>query len=31
MPVWDETRARVEFGYDPDALYDQYRALRDAK
>jgi len=31
MPVWDETRARVEFGYDPDALYDQYRALKDAK
>lgn len=31
MPVWDETRARVEYGYDPDALYDQYRALRDAK
>lgn len=31
LPVWDETRARVEFGYDPDALYDQYRALRDAK
>jgi len=30
MPVWDETRARVEYGYDPDALYDQYRALRDA-
>lgn len=31
MPVWDETRARVEFGYDPDALYDQYRKVRDAK
>lgn len=30
MPVWDETRARVEFGYDPDALYDQYRAAVDA-
>ena len=30
MPVWDETRARVEYGYDPDALYDQHRALRDA-
>ena len=30
MPAWDETRARVEYGYDPDALYDQYRALRDA-
>lgn len=30
MPVWDETRARVEYGYDPDALYDQYRAARDA-
>lgn len=24
MPVWDETRARVEFGYDPDRLYEQY-------
>jgi len=24
MPVWDETRARVEYGYDPDALYEQY-------
>jgi hypothetical protein len=31
LPSWDETRARVEYGYDPDALYDQYRALRDAK
>lgn len=31
MPVWDETRARVEFGYDPDALYDLYRASVDAK
>lgn len=30
LPVWDETRARVEFGYDPDALYDQYRAAADA-
>jgi hypothetical protein len=30
MPVWDETRARVEFGYSPDALYDQYRKLKDA-
>lgn len=30
MPVWDETRARVEYGYDPDALYDQYRAAQDA-
>lgn len=30
LPSWDETRARVEYGYDPDALYDQYRALRDA-
>jgi hypothetical protein len=30
MPSWDETRARVEYGFDPDALYDQYRALRDA-
>lgn len=24
MPIWDETRARVEYGYDPDALYDLY-------
>lgn len=31
MPVWDETRARVEYGYDPDSLYDQYWALRDAE
>lgn len=31
LPSWDETRARVEYGYDPDSLYDQYRALRDAK
>ncbi len=31
MPVWDEIRARVEYGYDPTALYDQYRAKRDAK
>lgn len=31
MPVWDETRARVEYGYDPDAIYDQYRAARDAE
>jgi hypothetical protein len=30
MPVWDETRARVEYGYDPDALYDLYRKARDA-
>jgi len=30
MPVWDETRARVEFGYDPDALYDLYRKSRGA-
>lgn len=30
MPSWDETRARVEFGFDPDALYDQYAKLRDA-
>jgi hypothetical protein len=29
MPVWDETRARVEYGYDPDALYDQYRKTKD--
>lgn len=31
MPVWDETRARVEYGYDPDTLYDLYRKARDAK
>lgn len=32
MPVWDETRARVEYGYDPDALYDLYRrSVADAK
>lgn len=31
MPVWNETRARVEYGYDPDSLYDQYRALADAQ
>jgi hypothetical protein len=31
LPTWDETRARVEFGYDPDALYDLYRASVDAK
>lgn len=31
MPSWDETRARVEYGFDPDALYDQYRALVDAQ
>lgn len=30
MPSWDETRARVEYGYDPNALYDQYRAAVDA-
>lgn len=30
IPVWDETRARVEYGYDPTALYDQYRAAKDA-
>jgi hypothetical protein len=30
LPSWDETRARVEYGYDPTALYDQYRAIRDA-
>lgn len=30
LPSWDETRARVEYGYDPDALYDQYRAAKDA-
>lgn len=31
LPVWDETRARVEYGYDEKALYDQYRANQDAK
>lgn len=31
MPVWDETRARVEYGYDPDALYDVYRANQATK
>lgn len=31
VPVWDETKARVQYGYDPDALYDQYRAAVDAK
>jgi hypothetical protein len=25
LPVWDETRARVEFGYDPKRLYEQYK------
>lgn len=29
IPVWDETRARVELGYDPDALYDLYKAAAD--
>lgn len=24
MPVWDETRARVVYGYDPDKLYKMY-------
>lgn len=31
LPIWDETRARVEYGYDPDALYDLYREVADAK
>ncbi len=31
LPSWDETRARVEYGFDPDALYDLYRASVDAK
>jgi hypothetical protein len=31
IPVWDETRARVVYGYDPIALYDQYRAAEDGK
>ena len=25
MPAWDETRARVEYGYDPEFLKKQYR------
>jgi hypothetical protein len=25
MPVWDETRARVEYGYDPEFLKKQYK------
>jgi hypothetical protein len=29
VPVWDETRARVQYGYDPVALYDLYRAAVD--
>lgn len=28
MPVYDETRARVEYGYSPEALLEQYRALK---
>ena len=31
MPVWDETKARVEYGYDPDALYDQYREAQGGR
>lgn len=31
VPVWDETKARVEYGYDPNALYDLYRKARDAE
>lgn len=31
MPVWDEARAKSEFGYDPDALYDQYLEKHDGK
>jgi len=31
VPVWDETKARVQYGYDPNALYDQYAKARDAK
>lgn len=30
MPVYDETRARVEYGYDEKALYEQYLAAPDA-
>lgn len=30
LPSWDETRARAVYGYDPDALYDLYRASVDA-
>lgn len=26
MPVYDETRARVEYGYDPERFYDEYLA-----
>lgn len=30
MPVWDETKARVKYGYDPDRLYEQYLSAREA-
>lgn len=26
MPVYDETRARVEYGYDPERFYEEYLA-----
>jgi hypothetical protein len=31
MPVWNATRARTEFGYNPDALYEQYLEKQGAK
>lgn len=29
MPVWDETRARVKYGYDPERLESDYESARD--
>lgn len=29
MPVWDETRARVVYGYDPEALFARYKGTLD--
>lgn len=29
MPVWDETKARVVYGYDPDRLERDYQAARN--
>lgn len=26
MPVYDETRARVEYGYNPERFYEEYLA-----
>lgn len=26
MPVWDETRARVKYGYNPERFYEEYLA-----